>query len=450
MNLFIRIFVQVSLVLTGTLSVHSQVAVSPVVSTSNAISGNRPYTGVIADYYANGTPKLWKTLINGKANGLWLEWYPDGTLRYRAYWKNDLGHGRWEYFHPNGKLRSESFYIEDIVQGIYRSYFDNGQLESDGTYLKGKKDGVEVLYDRNGSPLKRSFYENGRLVVDQPVLFELGKVTDQVSNVWGICFTPDGNTAYFTRRDATTRKKRIYVTERSDTGWSAPRIADFSTDEDESPYINPQGTIMFFASYRPLPDVVAKRSTDSNIWFMDKTSSGWSQPSPVKGGINKVMDAADKWPAKYEASPATDQSGNLWYATKATQTSVTNLYFAPRLPNGSFGKPVEMIELSSNQYFDGAPVFASNDSLLFFSSDNRADGLGGSDIYYAKKLNGVWTKPKNFMPQVINSYYDDGFPSFSPDGKLFFFSSMRAGRKDANGELIWDLYYIETRFLTIE
>jgi Tol biopolymer transport system component len=54
------------------------------------------------------------------------------------------------------------------------------------------------------------------------------------------------------------------------------------------------------------------------------------------------------------------------------------------------------------------------------------------------------------MGIAINSYSDDSFPSFSPDGKYFFFSSNRAGNKDASGELTWDLYYMETKFLTIE
>jgi hypothetical protein len=414
------------------------------------ISDGKSFTGIISERYSNGIPKLWKSVTNGKADGLWLEWYPDGTLRYRAFWKNNLGHGLWEYFHTNGKLRSESFYIQDVANGIYRSYFDNGQLEYDGTYLMGNKNGVELIYDRNGTLVKRNFYDSGNLVIDQPTLFEPGKFTDDQSNVWGICFTPDGNIAYFTKRDGVSRRKRIYESRRTDTGWTQARVASFSIDEDEAPFVNLQGTKLFFASYRPLPDGSTKRNSDNNIWFMEKTGVGWSKPKPVEGKINQSMQEADAWPAHYEANPITDKFGNLFFSTKGSQTKVTNLFFAPLEANGSFGRPVELLEPSSNQYFDGSPFLSNDETILFFSSDNRPDGLSGSDIYYSRKINGLWSKPKNLMPHLINSYFDDGFPSLSPDGKYFYFSSTRAGRKDANGELIWDLYYIESRFLFLD
>lgn len=450
MRVIFTIQLTVFLALISSQSLWSQIQVKPAIYPTDSITNNKSYTGIISDRYANGILKLWKSLMNGKAEGLWLEWYPDGTLRYRSYWKNDLGHGRWEYFHPNGKLRSESFYIEDIAQGIYRTYFDNGQLESDGSYLKGKKDGVELIYDKSGTLLKRNFYDNGNMVIDQPTFFESGKFADPQSNVWGICFTPDGKTAYFTKRDAATKKKRIYESMLTDTGWTQARIASFSTDEDEAPFINMQGTKMFFASYRPLPYKHTKRSADNNIWYMEKTSEGWSQPKPVQGKVNTSMREADQWPANYESNPATDKYGNLFFSNKAVQTGVTNLFFAPLEVNGSFGTPIELIEPSCSQYFDGAPFLWADDTILFFTSDNRPEGLSGSDIYYSKKVNGSWSKPKNLMPQVINSYFDDGFPSISPDGKYFYFSSTRAGKKDASGEYIWDLYYMESRFLILE
>lgn len=445
-----KILIGSFLLIISTLSGWAQLQPKPLISTAAEIADNKTYSGVISEHYANGSPKLWKTLVAGKAEGLWLEWYPDGTLRYKAYWKNDLGHGKWEYFHPNGQLRSESFYIEDIAQGIYRSYFDNGQLQSDGVYLNGNKNGIELLYDVNGTMLKRNFYDNGQLVVDQPTLFDPGNITDLKSNNWGICFTPDGNTAYFTKRDATSQLKRIYESSKTEKGWSVPKIASFSTDEDESPFINSQGTKMFFASYRPLPDGGTSQKYDNNIWYMDKTPQGWSEPKPMPGGINKSMKEGNRWPANYEGNPVTDKEGNLYFWSKSSQSNASNLYFAPLKPDGTFGNPVELIAPSNHQYFDSAPVFSPDGNILFFSSDNRPEGLGGSDIYYSKKVNGVWTNPKNLAPQLINSYYDDSCAGFSPDGKYFFFNSTRAGNKDSNGEYLWNIYYIEAKFLIIE
>ncbi|WP_340201798.1 hypothetical protein [Ascidiimonas sp. W6] len=407
------------------------------------------YTGIISEQYANGSPSLWKTLINGKSEGLWLEWYPDGNLRYRAYWKNGLGNGKWEYFYPNGILRSESFYINDIAQGIYKDYFKNSQLKTDVTYLNGKKEGIELLYDANGILRSRKKYTNGIQIIDEPLIFEKGVISVTYGNEWGINFMPDGNTAYFTRRDLNTNKKRIYVTTKSKNGWNEPSIASFSTDEDEAAFINKDGSKCYFASYRPLPDGNTSQKMDMNIWVMKNINDTWSNPKPLSSTINKSMQTANIWPANYEAGPATDNQGNLYFWTKGSKNKVTNLFVATLKKNGKYDKPIELVPPSSHTNYDTAPQFSPDGNIMFFGSDDRYDGYGESDIYYAVKRNNKWSAPKNLGP-IVNSSKSEGFPSFSPDGKYFYFSSNRGNEKDENGENIWNLYYMESQFLMIK
>jgi len=407
------------------------------------------YTGIVTEQYSNGSPWYWKTLVDGKADGLWLEWYPNGRLRYRAYWKNNLGNGRWEYFYPNGQLRSVSFYIDDITQGIYQGYHANGQLQVDATYVNGKKDGVEMSYDINGLIISRKRYENGIQVIDEPMVFDAGNISGTNSNEWGINFVPDGKTAYFTRRDITSGKKRIYVTSNDNGRWSKPVIAPFSVDEDEAPYISADGTKLYFASYRPLPDGSTTQPMDMNIWVIDRDVQDWSQPKPISGTINKTIMKGDEWPKGYEAGPFTDKAGNLYYWTKGSKSKATNLYISMIETDGRFQEPKELIEPSSDKYYDTAAHLSPDGNIMVFASDDRPGGYGGSDIYYSKKIDGQWSAPKNMGP-VVNSYRSDGFPSFSPDGKYFYFSSSRAGRKDINGDYISDLYYMESKYLMIK
>jgi len=409
----------------------------------------KTFTGIISERYANGSPSLWKTVIDGKSNGLWLEWYPNGTLRYRAYWKDSKGNGKWEYFYPNGQLRSESFYIDDITQGLYKSYHENGQLKSDVVYLNGKKEGVELIYDVNGLLLSRKRYKNGVQLIDEPTIFEEGNISASNGNEWGINFMPDGNTAYFTRRDMKTGKKRIYSTTKTENGWSKPSIANFSTDEDEGVFVTRDGSKLYFASYKPLPNGRTTQEMDMNIWVMDKTTSGWSEAKPLSESINKSMKKDNAWPANYEAGPATDANGNLFYWTKGTRSEGTNLYFSELDKNGDFGNPTELMPPSSHTNYDTSPQLSLDGNILFFGSDDRYDGYGGSDIYYSVKKNGKWSTPKNLGP-IVNSSQSEGSPSFSPDGKYFYFSSNRGDMKDNNGERIWNLYYMETKFLMIK
>jgi Tol biopolymer transport system component len=304
------------------------------------------------------------------------------------------------------------------------------------------------VYNIDGTIQSRKRYEEGVQVIDQPTLFQPGKISTNQNNEWGIHFTPDGNTAYFTRRDAITKQKRIYSSTKDKEGWSEPQIAPFSTHEDESAFINSQGNQLFFASFRPLPDVISSKKTDMNIWVMNWKGGEWSKPIPLSNTINKTMQLDTNWPENYEAGPITDKDGNLYYWTKGSNSKATNLFYAELKSDGTYSKPVELIEPSDNNYFDSAPSLSPDGNLMFFASDNRPNSWG-TDLFYSKKINGKWSKPKN-MGIAINSYSDDSFPSFSPDGKYFFFSSNRAGNKDVNGESIWDLYYMETKFLNIE
>jgi len=161
------------------------------------------------------------------------------------------------------------------------------------------------------------------------------------------------------------------------------------------------------------------------------------------------MKTDNVWPAGYEAGPTTDTNGNLYYWTKGTESKTTNLYYSERKKNGKYGKPQELIPPSSQKNYDTSPQLSPDGNILFFSSDDRSDGFGGADIYYTVKKDGKWSAPKNLGP-VVNSSQSEGFPSFSPDGKFFYFSSNRGDAKDENGERISNLYYMETKYLLIE
>jgi hypothetical protein len=66
--------------------------------------------------------------------------------------------------------------------------------------------------------------------------------------------------------------------------------------------------------------------------------------------------------------------------------------------------------------------------IMVFASD-RKGGQGGFDLYYSHNINGTWTDPVNFGPE-INTEYDEYRPivfSFVPITTLMIFSSDRPG-----------------------
>lgn len=78
---------------------------------------------------------------------------------------------------------------------------------------------------------------------------------------------------------------------------------------------------------------------------------------------------------------------------------------------------------------DSDPYFDAKEGWLYFSSD-RSGGLGGSDIYRVKWLNGSWSEVQN-LGLGVNSNLDERYPNVNPDGLCF---SARTERGD------WDIF----------
>lgn len=80
---------------------------------------------------------------------------------------------------------------------------------------------------------------------------------------------------------------------------------------------------------------------------------------------------------------------------------------------------VKALPFNVNGYSAGYPAFSPNGKLLYFSS-NREGGFGGWDLYAAFKTATGWSVPQNLGP-VINTPGDEVSPHL--DGKSLYFSS---------------------------
>jgi len=72
--------------------------------------------------------------------------------------------------------------------------------------------------------------------------------------------------------------------------------------------------------------------------------------------------------------------------------------------------------------------------MIFASYENDVDGLGRTDLYSSRKINGKWKEVKN-LGAPINSAAYDAHPTLSSDGRTLYFISDRPG---GNGET--DIY----------
>lgn len=82
--------------------------------------------------------------------------------------------------------------------------------------------------------------------------------------------------------------------------------------------------------------------------------------------------------------------------------------------------------------------FSPDGNTLYYAS-NKPGGRGGLDLYTSKKgLDGKWG-PSELMSSVINTEYDENYPSLSADGKTLYFASK--GHSGIGGYDIFQSYY---------
>jgi len=132
-------------------------------------------------------------------------------------------------------------------------------------------------------------YES-RNPLPQPTLFAPGLIStgDYESHP---TFTPDGREVYFLKMAPNFSRWTIFVSRYKDGSWSQPEVAPFSGQyQDADPYITADGKHFYFISDRPV-ETAGERQSHHDIWVMDKSDSGWSAPRHLPGPVNSDADS---------------------------------------------------------------------------------------------------------------------------------------------------------------
>ena len=87
--------------------------------------------------------------------------------------------------------------------------------------------------------------------------------------------------------------------------------------------------------------------------------------------------------------------------------------------------PRKLFILNDSLYSFMHPCMDKEQKLFFFSS-KMPGGFGGNDIYVSIRIENIWSAPINLGPKV-NSSYNDLFPFYDSEGRLFFSSDRPEG-----------------------
>lgn len=203
---------------------------------------------------------------------------------------------------------------------------------------------------------------------------------------------------------------------------------NINTDAPEyAPVISADEKILIFTTRRK-ENVGMQNAPDGlpfeDIFISNFENGKWTQAKSIGDNINT---------AGHEASIGLSVDGQTLYIY-IDDYGDGNIYES-KLKGNAWSKPVKLSDNINTRNWEPSASISSDGNYLYFTSD-RADGLGGSDIWVSKKLpNGEWGLPTNLGPNINTSFDEDG-PFIHPDGKTLYFSSK--GHSTMGG---YDIFY---------
>jgi hypothetical protein len=268
-----------------------------------------------------------------------------------------------------------------------------------------------------------------------PELFAPGIVTTGMYTR-DVAMTPDGNELYFGVLESGFTV--IMQSTLEDGRWTEPEVAPFSRDPrffNLEPHISPDGQRFFFLSNRPPRDADPEdddvgRWTNEDIWVMDRTDEGWSEPYNLGPPVN--TEGA-------EFFPSVTRDGTLYFTRGETDPAGSAIYRS-RFVDGQYTEPERLgpeVNSTPSQY---NAFVAPDESYLIVPTDRRDDSFGSSDYYIVfRDEDDTWSEPVN-MGEEVNTAFVEMSPYVSPDGKYFFFMSTRRIGRDEWPERLTSRY----------
>lgn len=183
------------------------------------------------------------------------------------------------------------------------------------------------------------------------------------------------------------------------------------------PLVTADGNYMFFTSRRPgstggLKDPNGEFFED--VYMTHKENGQWVPASNMGATVNT---------ATHDATVGMSANGNALMIYRTNENlSGGDLYMSELGSIDNWNTPIKLGENINTEYQEPSACLSADESLMYFSS-NRPEGYGGKDLYVVRKLpNGKWGRPINLGPNV-NSAKDEDAPFLSSDGKTLYFSS---------------------------
>lgn len=232
-------------------------------------------------------------------------------------------------------------------------------------------------------------------------------------DVFASTFTPDGRTVVFTK--FSPPRMTLMSSTMVDGHWTTPAALPFSgTYRDLDPSFAPDGSRLYFSSWRPKSASPTDTTSLADTWYADRTAGGWSDPVRVAEPVNS---------GDVDMYPSVTRTGVLYFDSFRSRPRRRLVYRAPRQPDGSYGA-VQELDPTINADSGASNAFVDPDERYLVFGAVRPGGYGGVDLYVSwRDSAGRWSEPRN-LGASVNTAGTEFCPFVSRDGRYLFFTRI--------------------------
>ncbi len=295
--------------------------------------------------------------------------------------------------------------IEIILCGLLVGLFGYGDLNGRGNERKSEKWSYLGLENK----------------ANRPVPFARGLVSTKGQNEYGIHFSNDLSSIFFTR-SSKKNPYQIFVISHRKGGWKKAELLPFikSFPGVES-CLSHDGKRFV---YQWIDDRGEEFRQD--FYGVVRLADQWGTPKPLS-----KIDFGER-----TVSPSLAKSGNLFYSGDFDEKGQKDLYIS-EWRNGRYMRPRNLGKNVNSVHHEMHVYVSPDERYILFDSD-RPNRYGRSDIFISFKTSKGWSKSLN-LGEAVNSKEWDWFPHVSPDGKYLFFC------RTIKGDI--DIYWLQTKFI---